>query len=50
MTYDVITLGETMLRLTPPNLLRIEQTNHYESHIGGSESNVAVGLARLEVV
>lgn len=47
MSYDVITFGETMLRLTPPNLLRIEQTTQYESHIGGSESNVAIGLARL---
>lgn len=47
MSYDVITLGETMLRLSPPNLLRIEQATHYESHIGGSESNVAIGLARL---
>lgn len=47
MKYDVITFGETMLRLTPPNLLRIEQATHYEAHIGGSESNVAVGLARL---
>lgn len=47
MQYDVITLGETMLRLSPPNLLRIEQTASYEAYSGGSESNVAVGLARL---
>lgn len=47
MTYDVITIGETMLRLTPPDLLRIEQASNFDAHIGGSESNVAVGLARL---
>jgi len=47
VTYDVITLGETMLRLSPPDLLRIEQSTRYEAHVGGSESNVAVGLARL---
>ncbi|MCA9914144.1 MAG: sugar kinase [Anaerolineae bacterium] len=47
MTYDVITLGETMLRFSPPHDLRIEQATSYEAHIGGSESNVAVGLARL---
>lgn len=47
MSYDVITLGETMLRLTPPNQLRVEQATNFEVHIGGSESNVAVGLARL---
>jgi 2-dehydro-3-deoxygluconokinase len=46
-TYDVITLGETMLRLSPPGPLRLEQAAHYEAHVGGSESNVAVGLARL---
>ncbi len=47
MKYDVITLGETMLRLSPPDLLRIEQSSSYEAYSGGSESNVAVGLARL---
>lgn len=47
MSYDVITLGETMLRLSPPDPLRIEQATSYEAHVGGSESNVAVGLARL---
>jgi 2-dehydro-3-deoxygluconokinase len=45
--YDVVTLGETMLRLTPPNLQRLEQTTTLEVQVGGSESNVAVGLARL---
>jgi 2-dehydro-3-deoxygluconokinase len=44
---DVVTLGETMLRLTPPNLQRIEQSTNFDIHIGGSESNMAVGLARL---
>ena len=47
MIYDVVTLGETMLRLTPPNQQLIEQANTLEMHVGGSESNVAVGLARL---
>ena len=47
MTYDVVTLGETMLRFTPPALRRLEQTLEFELHVGGSESNTAVGLARL---
>jgi 2-dehydro-3-deoxygluconokinase len=47
MKYDVVTLGETMLRLTPPLLRRIEQTTGFDIEIGGSESNTAVGLARL---
>jgi 2-dehydro-3-deoxygluconokinase len=45
--FDVITLGETMLRLSPTNLRRIEQANELEIYIGGTESNTAVGLARL---
>ncbi|CAG0955095.1 MAG: sugar kinase [Anaerolinea sp.] len=44
---DVITFGETMLRLTPPGLQRLESAVQFEAHVGGSESNVAVGLARL---
>lgn len=45
--YDVVTLGETMLRLTPPLLLRLEQTKTFDIEIGGSESNLSVGLVRL---
>ena len=45
--YDVITLGETMLRLSPANGSRIEQATQFDIHVGGSESNTAVGLARL---
>jgi 2-dehydro-3-deoxygluconokinase len=47
MSYDVVTLGETMLRFTPPALRRLEQTHEFELHVGGSESNTSVGLARL---
>lgn len=45
--YDVVTIGETMLRFTPPSGLRWEQAEQLQIHIGGSESNTAVGLARL---
>ena len=45
--YDVVTLGESMLRLTPPGLLRLEQTRSLDVEVAGSESNTAVGLARL---
>ena len=45
--YDVVTLGESMLRLTPPGLLRLEQTRSLDIEVAGSESNTAVGLARL---
>src|SRR5690606_17610194 len=45
--YDVVTLGETMLRLTPPDLRLMEQATTLTMHVAGSESNVAAGLARL---
>ena len=45
--YDVLTLGESMMRLTPPGYLRIEQTRSFDIWVGGTESNTAVGLARL---
>ena len=45
--YDVITLGETMIRLTPPGLKRLEHASSFEVEIGGTESNLAIGLARL---
>ncbi len=47
MPYDVITMGETMLRFTPPDHQRLEQGTSYQVHVGGSESNTAVGLSRL---
>lgn len=45
--YDVVTFGETMLRFTPPGFSRFEQSPTVEIHVGGSESNTAVGLSRL---
>lgn len=45
--YDVVTLGETMLKFTPPDLQRFEQTVSFKVEAGGTESNLAVGLARL---
>ncbi len=45
--YDLLTLGETMLRLAAPSPLRLEQTNQLNINIGGAESNVAINLARL---
>ena len=45
--FDVITFGETMIRLSPPNYRRLEQTNSLEVNIGGAELNVAIALSRL---
>ncbi|MEP6756004.1 MAG: sugar kinase [Chthonomonadales bacterium] len=45
--FDVMTFGETMLRLSPPSHGRIENTDTLDCRTGGSESNTAVALARL---
>jgi 2-dehydro-3-deoxygluconokinase len=45
--HDVWTLGETMLRFTPRGYTRLEDAGELEVRTGGSESNVAVALARL---
>lgn len=45
--FDVWTLGETMVRFTPKGHARLEEGGDWEVRTGGSESNVAVALARL---
>ena len=44
---DQISLGECMVRLSPPGHGRIEFANSLEVWVGGGEYNVAYGLARL---
>jgi 2-dehydro-3-deoxygluconokinase len=46
-SYDVLTLGETLLRLSPPGMQRLDQARAFEVGVGGSELNVACLLARL---
>nr|WP_255455274.1 bifunctional 2-dehydro-3-deoxygluconokinase/2-dehydro-3-deoxygalactonokinase [Natrialba sp. INN-245] len=43
----MVTFGETMLRLSPPNGERLEDTRELEVLAGGAESNVAVAAQRL---
>jgi len=45
--YDVVSLGEAMLRLSPPNFMRLEQANSFDVNVGGTELNTIVGLARF---
>jgi 2-dehydro-3-deoxygluconokinase len=47
MPCEVITFGEAMIRLSPPNFQRLEQTSSLDLQVGGAELNTAVGLARL---
>ena len=44
-----ITFGEIMLRLTPPNYGKIRVSNTFEASYGGSEANIALALANLNV-
>ena len=44
-----ITVGEVMLRLTPPNYGKIRVSSSFEASYGGSEANIALALANLGV-
>lgn len=44
---DLVTFGEAMIRLSPPNNLRIEQASAMDVHVGGSEFNTAIAAANL---
>ena len=44
---DVITFGEAMVRLAPPDFERLEQASTLKMSVGGSELTVAAGVARL---
>lgn len=46
---EVVTFGETMVRLSPPHFGRLEQANQLDVNIGGAEWNVASDLSRLGV-
>ena len=47
MSHDLLTFGEAMIRLSPPNFRRLEQTHSLDVQVGGAELNTAVALARL---
>ena len=46
-SYDLLTLGETLLRLSPPGMQRLDQARLFDIGIGGSELNVGCLLSRL---
>jgi 2-dehydro-3-deoxygluconokinase len=45
----VVTFGEVMMRLTPPNFLRFTQARSFDVIYAGAEVNVAIALANLGV-
>ena len=44
-----ITMGEIMLRLSPPNYEKIRMASNFEASYGGSEANIALALANLGI-
>jgi len=46
---ELVTFGETMLRLSPPGNERLERASELEFRAAGAESNVAVNAGRLGV-
>ncbi|AGN02756.1 PfkB domain-containing protein [Salinarchaeum sp. Harcht-Bsk1] len=44
---ELVTLGETMLRLSPPTGERLETATRLECRTAGAESNVAIAASRL---
>ncbi len=47
--FDLISFGEVMLRLSPPDKDKISQSEIFEKNCGGSEFNVASGAANLGI-
>ena len=47
--HKFITIGEIMLRLTPPNYEKIRMASTFGLSYGGSEANIALALANLGV-
>ena len=45
--FDMVSLGECMIRLSPPGHERLEFARHLEVWVGGGEYNVSYSLARL---
>ncbi|WP_334145470.1 PfkB family carbohydrate kinase, partial [Muricomes intestini] len=45
--YDLLTLGEVMLRLSPPGNERLVRSQILENRVGGAELNVAGGASLL---
>jgi len=43
--HKVVTFGEIMLRLSPPNYLRFTQTKSFDASYGGAEANTSVAFA-----
>ncbi len=47
MPYDLVSLGEVMLRMSPPRFERLRRATRLDVQVAGSQLNVAANLARL---
>ncbi|MCL4249337.1 MAG: sugar kinase [Anaerolineae bacterium] len=47
MTERLVTLGEVMLRLSPPRFQRLRSARSLDIHVAGAQLNVAADFARL---
>lgn len=45
----VVTFGELMIRLSPPQGIRLQNARNFDLNFGGAEANVAVSLARFGI-
>lgn len=49
LRMDLVTFGEAMIRLTPPDFQRLEQARSLDVYVGGGELNVAVAASRFGI-
>lgn len=49
MAFDVVSFGETMLRLSAPGGVRLEEADMMHIYVAGTESNTLACLARLSL-
>lgn len=49
-TFDLLTLGQVLLRLSPPDNDRLSRGDTFVKQVGGAELNVAVGAALLDCI
>lgn len=47
MSKNIVCFGELLLRLSPPNHLKIFKSKSFEAHYGGAEANVGASLALM---
>jgi 2-dehydro-3-deoxygluconokinase len=47
MSDKIVCFGEILLRLSPPNHLKIFKSKTFEAHYGGAEANVGASLALM---